>query len=278
MASLFDQLLVKAKTKRRRIGITITHYDEAMLATLKKGQEIADVVIYGNKIPGFECVEMESGDAKGENIGRQIVRDYKDGKIDQFVRGQVDDLGTVDEFKVQFGLPKDERRIDFALMRDAHGREIFLTMGSNPDGQNLDDKIRIVGAVADWAKNTFGLAPKVAVMATCRPGSYGRDPVMSKTYDEAEALVKYLTKKGYEAKNVHIELENAITWANILAPANGTTGNQIFRALVYLGGGAMLTCPTLFSNGMMYEDDSRNEQDWYPHIVAASAWASMEGK
>ncbi len=278
MDSLFDQLAAKAKTKRRRIGITITHYDQPMLATLQKGKEIADVVIYGKAIPGFDCVELEPDDAKGTNIGRRIVRDYKDGTIAQFVRGQVDDFGVVDEFKKQFRLPADEKRVGFGLVRGARGQEIFLTMASNPEGQNLEDKIRIIDPTAAWVKEKMGIAPRIAVMATCRPGSYGRDAVMSKTYDEAEALVKHLTEQGYEAKNVHIELENAITWANILVPANGTIGNQIFRSLVYFGGGQVLCVPTLFANGMIYEDDSRNEPDWYPHIVAASAWASMEGK
>jgi predicted methyltransferase MtxX (methanogen marker protein 4) len=99
---------------------------------------------------------------------------------------------------------------------------------------------------------------------------------MSKTYDEAEALVKHLQEKGYEAKNVHIELENAITWANILVPANGTIGNQIFRTLVYFGCGQMLCVPTLFADGKIYEDDSRNEKDFYPHLVSAAAWANMK--
>ena len=109
-------------------------------------------------------------------------------------------------------------------------------------------------------------------MATCRPGSYGRDPVMSKSYDEAEAVVKHLTDKDVEAKNVHIEIENAVQWANVIMAANGTIGNQIFRAILYLGGGQNLACPTVFPGYGQYEDDSRNEQDWYPHIVAAAAY------
>lgn len=272
--SLFNFLLEKAKQKRRRIGITIIRTDKEIIDSLKKAKEYVDVVIYGKKIPGFECVEMDSEDAKGTNIGRKIVQDFKAGKIDQFVRGQVDDFGVVDEYKKQFNINPKERRVGFGLMQDAYGREFFIGLVSNPEGQNLADKIRITDVIVKWMKNEFGVEPKVAVMATCRPGSYGKDTVMSKSYDEAEALVKHLKDQGYEAKNVHIEIENAITWANLIIASNGTIGNQIFRAVVYLGKGKGLAAPTIFPDIGMYEDDSRNEKDWYSHLIAASAWAA----
>jgi len=272
--SLFDLLLAKAKQKRRRIGITIVKTDKEILDGLEKAKDYVDVIIYGKKIEGFECVAMEPDDAKGTNIGRKIVQDFKAGKIDQFVRGQVDDFGVVDEYKKQFKIDPKERRTGFGLMRNAYGREFFLGLVSNPEGQNLADKIRITDVVVKWMKEDFGLEPKVAVMATCRPGSYGKDPVMSKSYDEAEGLVKHLKDQGYEAKNVHIEIENAVTWANLIIASNGTIGNQIFRAVVYLGKGKGLAAPTIFSGHGMYEDDSRNEKDWYSHLIAASAWAA----
>lgn len=274
--SLFNLLLAKAKQKRRRIGITIIKTDKEILDSLERAKEYVDVVIYGKKIKGFECVAMESDDAKGTNIGRKIVQDFKAGKIDQFVRGQVDDFGVVDEYKRQFGIDTAQKRVGFGLMQDAYGREFFLGVASNPEGQTLEDKIRITDVIVKWMKEDFGLEPKVAVMATCRPGSYGKDPVMSKSYDEAEGLVKHLKDQGVEAKNVHIEIENAVTWANLIIPSNGTIGNQIFRAVIYLGKGKGLACPTIFPGVGIYEDDSRNEKDWYPHLIAASAWAAKK--
>ncbi len=274
MDSIFEKVLDKAKQKRRRIGITIFRTDDEIISSLKKAQDLAEVIIYGKKIDGFDCVEMEPEGKLQENIGRKIVQDFKAGKIDQFVRGQVDDFGVVEEFKQQYGIPKEEKRVCFGLMQDVFGRETFMTIISNPEGQDMADKKRIVDPTAEWLQNQFGMKPKIAVMASCRPGTYGKDPAMSKTYDEAEELVKYYTDKGYEAKNVHIELEKAMGWANILVPANGAIGNQIFRTLLYLGNGKNLASPTLFPGKGIYEDDSRNEKDWYPHIAAASAWAA----
>ena len=113
-------------------------------------------------------------------------------------------------------------------------------------------------------------------MATCRPGSVGRDPVMTKTYIEAEAIVKHLKSLGYYAENVNIEIERAVKFANLVIPARGTIGNQIFRAIAYLSKGKILACPTYFPGKLIYEDDSRNETDWYPHILFAAALANMK--
>ncbi|MDP3964831.1 MAG: hypothetical protein Q8Q20_04230, partial [bacterium] len=241
--SLFQQLEDKAKHKRRRIGISIFRWSDQIRESLQHSQEIADVVIYGDPRYDFDGVPVTNE----EQIGRLMVQDFKAGKIDQFVRGQVDDFVTVEEYKKLFGVPKDQKRLALSLMRDARGREFFLVLASNPEGQNLEEKIWYIDGVTSWLKGIWPeLIPKVAVMATCRPGSYGKDPLMSKSFDEAEAVVKHLTEKGIEAKNVHIELENAAIWANLIMAANGTTGNQIFRALVYLGGGKNYSTPTIF--------------------------------
>jgi predicted methyltransferase MtxX (methanogen marker protein 4) len=131
-----------------------------------------------------------------------MMQDFKSEKLDQLVRGQVDDLAMVEEGKKLFGIDPKLKRIDMALVRDDFNREWFLTGASNPDLQTLEEKIRVSTQLSKWLKETFKIKPKIAVMATCRPGSYGKDPVMSQTFDEAEAVVKHLknwvtTRKTY---------------------------------------------------------------------------------
>jgi predicted methyltransferase MtxX (methanogen marker protein 4) len=272
MKTIQEMTQERALKRRNKIGISIINETPEILESLKKAQEeIADVIIYSNhEIPGFETNIFEND----EEIGRALVNDYKSGEIGQFVRGQVDDFGVVDEFKNQFGIDKEEKRLTFALVGDVRGNEFFLAMASNPEGQTLEDKIRIMDGVTTWMKEEYALDPKVAVMATCRPGSVGKDPVMTKSYEDAEAVVKFLEEKGVEAKNIHIELQSAVPWANLVMAANGTIGNQIFRALVLLGGGGMYYCPTVFPGKGSYEDNSRNETNWYHHVVFASALAN----
>ena len=266
-----EVIKLNASKGRRRIGISILDEDGS-IDSLKKAQDYADIVIYSNhEINGFETKIFDIED----EIGRNLVRDYKSGEIDQFVRGQVDDLSLVEEFKQQFEIPNNIKRITFALLEDIHNRQFFLCIASNPEGQTYDDKKRIVDSICEWMQSSFSLAPKVAIMATCRPGSIGNDPLMTRSFEEAEVLVSFLRSKNVEAKNIHIELESSLPWANLVAASNGTIGNQIFRALVYLGGWKNLLTPSIFPGYGMYEDNSRNETDWFPHILFASAAANM---
>ena len=271
--SIQELIQERAKIKRCKIGMSIINETNEILEGIKRASDVADMIIYSNhEISGFETKVFSTD----EEIGRAMVSDYKSGEIDQFVRGQVDDFGVVDEFKKQFGIDKKEQRVAFALLEDARGRQFFLIMASNPEGQTLEDKIRIMDGATTWMKDEFGYEPKVAVMATCRPGSVGKDPVMTKSYEEAEEVVKFLEKKGVEAKNIHIELQNALPWANVIMASNGTIGNQIFRAIVLVSGGKNLITPTIFPGKGAYEDNSRNETDWYFHIVFACALANSK--
>lgn len=263
----------RAAKKRCKIGISITKETDEILESIKRAKDVADITIYSNhEIPGFETKIFGTD----EEIGRALVADYKNGVIDQFVRGQVDDFGVVDEFKRQFNIDPQEKRIDLGLVEDVRGNQFFLCLASNPEGQTLEDKIRIVDGVTTWMEKEFNMEPKVAVMATCRPGSVGKDPVMTKSYEDAEKIVEFLKEKNIEAKNIHIELQSAVPWANVVAASNGTIGNQIFRALVFLGGGKNIITPTFFPGKGIYEDNSRNEIDWYNHIVFACALANSK--
>ena len=261
----------KASLKKCKIGISLLREEKEVLDSLKKAEKYADIIIYSDhEFPEFDTKIYQSE----EEIGRALVSDYKNKEIDQFVRGQVDDFGVADEFKKQFGISENEKRIGVGLVEDIKGNQFFLAMASNPDGQTLEDKKRIVKGTCDFMKNEFKVEPKVAVMATCRPGSVGKDPVMTKSYEEAEEIVEELNNKGIEARNIHIELQSAVPWANLVVAANGTIGNQIFRALVLLGGGKSLIVPTFFPGKGAYEDNSRNELDYYYHVLFACALAN----
>jgi predicted methyltransferase MtxX (methanogen marker protein 4) len=269
--SLSQYILQLAKKKRATIGIAILKTNPTILRSLQKAKHIANVIIYGKKISGFKNIE-----GKGLSLGVRMMQDFKNGTLDQLVRGQVEDLAMVEEAKKLFGISPNIRRIHLSLMQDAFGREFFLTGISNPDLQTLEEKIRIATETAKWVQSTFKIKPKIAVMATCRPGSYGKDPVMSQTFDEAEATVKHLIASGYFAKNVHIELEDAVTFANIIVPARGTIGCQMWRSMIYFGNNKVLALPTYFPGKLIYEDDSRNEQDWFPHIAFAAALSNLK--
>jgi predicted methyltransferase MtxX (methanogen marker protein 4) len=242
--------------------------DGEILTSLKKAQEYVDVIIVGKKLDGFECFEFSNE----EEASLGLLKLWEEGKVDEIVRGQVDDLKMVEKFKQWKGIDPKEKRVDVALLETVTGWQFFITGVSNSDAQDYGAKEKLALGAVNFLKTYFPqISIKVAVMATCKPESYGKDLTMSQTYDEAEKLVAKLQGVGIEARNVHIEIEKAKDWgATLLVPARGTIGNQIFRGVVYLGGGKNYLTPTYFPSGGIYEDASRNEKDWFNHLVFAS--------
>ena len=98
------------------------------------------------------------------------------------------------------------------------------------------------------------------------------------TWDLPKAHMRavWLREQGYEVKEVYIELETAVAWgANFVIPTIGMIGNAVFRALVYLGGWKLVSCPYL-DLGDVYEDGSRNEVDFEHHIIHAVAMLNSD--
>jgi hypothetical protein len=50
----------------------------------------------------------------------------------------------------------------------------------------------------------------------------------------------------------------------------GLVGNAWMKALLYLGGWDLIACPYL-DLGVAYEDGSRNEKDYFWHIIHCAA-------
>ena len=68
----------RAKIKKCKIGISIIKETDEMLESLKKAQDLAEIIIYSNhEIKDFKT-RVFSND---EEIGRALVSDYKSGKI-----------------------------------------------------------------------------------------------------------------------------------------------------------------------------------------------------
>ena len=77
-------------------------------------------------------------------------------------------------------------------------------------------------------------------------------------------------RKGYDAKNWSIDLNVAIEeGANLIIPANGMVGNQIFRTVLFCSGKSF-GGPRL-GLSRYYGDNSRTEKDFEPHIKFLAA-------
>lgn len=125
---------------------------------------------------------------------------------------------------------------------DDETHEFLLGPVGIDEGDTLDEKLNLAIYGAEFMKN-IGKNPKIAVLAGGREEDLGRSPVIDKSIEESDGLVKKIEKSlldcqfssDFSVKNYYILIEKAVKEGNniIIAP-NGIIGNIIFRTLVLL--------------------------------------------
>lgn len=272
--NISQAFLERAKKQKRKIGIAILRPIPETIESLKKGSEYADLIVVGAKVDGFENI-VEEDDEKASQI---LIGLLKDKKVDGIVRGQVKDSFTLDEFHRQFGkepLPSN-RKLATAILQK--GEYSLLAAGvSVYHALNLEDKIYEVERLIRYMKEDLGLEPKIAVMGILRPTSKrGKYKVLDEITERCTQFYQYLIDKGYDAKEYYMEYEAAV-WdkCNLIVPSIGFVGNSWLKALVYLGDWQLIACNYL-DLGVVYEHSTRNEKDFFWHIVHAVAMCNSE--
>jgi len=131
----------------------------------------------------------------------------------------------------------------------------------------------MVRGIIEFMKE-IGMTPKIGAITGAGYETYRRRKeiktgvvgFLNKTYRQAQKVVAYFKKRGFEAKNYAIELGTAVEeGCNIIVPPCGMVGNQIFRALCRIGGGKVLIA-SRYGLPHVYEDNSRTEKDFEFHI------------
>ena len=163
--NLYDKIINKARLKRRRIGIGLAEVDEEIISGLEKCKPIADIIVVGSKIDGFEC-------HTSEYPNKELVTMLKKKEIDGMVWGNLG-LGIknrYEELKKQFNISKIYR---CSLIRDAIGREFFFGPTGLNEGYKRDDKIIYIEKVINLIKK-FDLEPKIGLLSPITHGEIGR--------------------------------------------------------------------------------------------------------
>lgn len=272
--SITQIFLDRAKKQKRKIGIAIMRPIPETVESLNKAAEFADLTIVGAKVDGFENIVEEDQD----EASRILVKLLKDNKIDGLVRGQVKDSFTLDEFHRQFEkepLPSN-RKICPAILQKGEYSFVVSTC-SIYQGMTLADKTYEVDRIIKYMQEDLGIIPEIAIMSTLRPTSHvGQYKMLDDMAEINRQLAKYLGKKGHVVKECYFEYETAI-WekSNLVIPSMGIVGNALIRALIYLGDWNLLSCPYL-DLGVAYEDGTRNEKNFFWHIVHAVAMANKD--
>ncbi len=262
-------ILERAKKQKRKIGIGIMRPIPETVESLKKASEYADLTVVGAKIEGFENIVESDQDT----ASKKLIQLLKEKKVDGIVRGQVKDSFTLDEFHRQFGrepLPSN-RKVAPAVMNKGQYTFVVSTC-SIYQGMTLEDKKYEVERSIKYSKEDLGIEPKIGVMSTLRPTSkVGKYPSLDEAAEVNRQLAEYLKDKGYDTTEYYFEYETAV-WdgATLIVPSMGLVGNAWLKALLYLGDWKLITCPYL-DFGVVYEDGSRNEKDFFWHVVSAVA-------
>ena len=277
MATDFEQLfLSQAKKKKRKIGIGILRPIKETVDSLKKASEYADLTVVGANVPGFKCYPIKDPD----KASQKLISLLKNGEVEGIVRGQVKDSYTLDEFHRQFNrepLPSN-RKVAISVMKKGNYTFVPATL-SVYQGLKLEDKIYEVERIIKYIKEVLGLEPKIAVMGVLRPSSHrGQYKMLDDVTEQCAKFNEYLVKKGYDSKEYYMEYETAV-WEgrNLIVASTGFVGNSWIKALLYLGDWKLLGCAYL-DLGVIYEDGTRNEKDYFYHIVHAVAMANKDLK
>lgn len=256
---------VKQQARRPKVGITILRPIPETIDSLRRAAEYAELTVIGAPVSGFNNIIEEDPD-KASAI---LINLLKSGQVDGIVRGQVKDSFTLDEFHRQFRknpLPSN-RKVCPGIMEKGESSFVVSTC-SIYQGMSLEDKKAEVDRIISYMEESLKVEPNIGIMSSLRPTSHvGQYPTLDGIAEINSQLAEYLRGRGYKVREYYFEYETAV-WegANLIIPAMGLVGNAWMKALLYLGDWQLIACPYL-DLGVAYEDGSRNEKDFFWHIV-----------
>ncbi|MDH7508542.1 MAG: methanogenesis marker protein Mmp4/MtxX [Methanomassiliicoccales archaeon] len=205
------------------------------------------------------------------NDPRRLVEALSSGEIDAAVRGNLDAHSTISAIKTIFSL---DRIFRMALMQPRKGMIVLIGPVGVDEGWTVEDKIEMIDLGSRFLTN-FNIEPKIGVLSGGRKGDRGRHPIVDKTLDDAEFIVRHFAGSGLDVKDCEILIENAILDRNLILAPDGISGNLIFRTLHFLGGWRALGAPVL-NLEKVFIDTSRAKKSYIDSIALASAIAKMK--
>lgn len=267
----------RIKLGKPKIGFGLKEPNKEVLKSLIKSKNYAEIVLVGpnaiKNVKGFQ--KIISGEPE-KNLAKMLFNKELEG----IVRGTIDDFKTFEAYQALTGQEKTKEMAGLGLVEDFYGHQFFLSSGSNPSGWTKEEKIKDCKGIIKFMRDELGIKPKIGFITGVRHETYERrkeakegvQKILNQTYEDANFIIDYFTKQKIEAKNYTIEIETALKeGCNIIVPPNGMVGNQIFRTLVLIGGGKLLT-GSRANLPHPYEDNSRSETDFEPHIKWLVAW------
>ena len=159
----------------------------------------------------------------------EFIESITENRAHAYVRGSIGASQILAGLRSRYG---EFYRASFI---EINGHKFFLAPVGIDEGDNLEQKLRIIELGAQFLKK-INIKPKIAVLPVAGPGCW-RSQKIDKSIAEGELLVE-ITSDKYPVKHHYILIEEAIQDnSNFILSPDGVTGNLIFRSLVLSGCG-----------------------------------------
>jgi len=202
---------------------------------------------------------------------RFLVLALKNGTIDAAVRGTMSSAKVLGELKREFELKEIMRT---AILEDSKGKQFLLTPVGIDEGTTLESRLKLVLSSLSYF-SAAGWRLEVGVLSKGRLEDKGRGKEIEASLAEGEKLVQRLRKDGMKAEHRGILLEEAVSKADIVVAPDGVSGNLIFRAMHYVGGGKAFGAPVV-NMKKVFIDTSRAKTDFTDSILLAAGLVSVK--
>jgi len=200
-----------------------------------------------------------------------LVMALKNGAIDAAVRGTMSSVKILAELKREFALKETMRT---ALLADSNGKPFLLTPVGIDEGMDMESRLRLVLSTMSYF-SAAGWRLEVAVLSKGRTEDRGRSKEIEASLLEGDKLVLRLRKDGLKAEHRTILLEDAVAKADLVVAPDGVSGNLIFRAMHFVGGGRAYGAPVV-NMKKVFVDTSRSKVDFTDSILLAAGLSSVK--
>jgi len=230
--------IAKAPAYRVGIGLQDTNLLTAALAELKGHipEQALDVAIYSSsgdfKVPGRVHVKSFRHDVPE----KAIIEDFKAGKLDAIIRGQLSSVIFLKELKQQFSITNICR---LALLSSSAGQDFFFAPVGIDEARNPGEKQRLI-ELATSMMHRLGITPSFYLLSAGRIDDAGRDEAIARSIRDTVDLVDRMKRlhEGLQIQHGEILIENAFAkGGNVIIAPDGVSGNLIYRTLLHLGNG-----------------------------------------
>ncbi len=186
-----------------------------------------------------------------------LVSALSEGKVQAAVRGTLSSAKVLAELKKRFSIDEVMRT---AVLEDANRKQFLLTPVGIDEGRDLEGRIRLVEESIRYF-TPIGWTLSIGVLSRGRLEDKHRGEDIRSSIEEGERLVEALKADGREAKHHAILIEEAVRESDLVVAPDGVTGNLIFRAMHFVGGGKAYGAPVV-NIEKVFVDTSRSKADF----------------